>query len=341
IYDALGLTRSEANLLAKRLLSNMRKEYYSSELEENEGLISKKRIGGFNITNSFWTDSALDLKDNAVLDLINSLETEVFKVDFQNDYKEINQRVIDYVKDKTDGIVDLKKTEIDSTTAMVFLSTLYLKDVWGLQDLKLTDSSYDFANFNGTITQTKLLTSSYQLGKVYTTAEYQHFYAETENGYKIKFIVPSKQNTIEDVFTKETIAAINSITDYQGVDKNLQTNYYTRCLFPKFEASYDESIKDILKNLGVTDVFDSTLANFSGITETKDIYLSVARHAVSLKVEAEGISGASATMALGTFGAPANPYKKVYEDFVVDRSFGFIITDVDDVQIFSGVIKNI
>lgn len=341
IYDALGLTRSEANTLAKELLSNMKKEFYSSELEEKEGMISKKRIGGFDITNSFWVDSAIDLKKNGVLNLINSLKSEVFKVDFRNNYEDVDQRLVDYVKAKTDGIIDLKKTEIDSTTAMLFLNTLYLKDAWGSQNLKLTDFVHDFVNENGAVTKTKLLEGNYIMGRVYKTEKFQHFYTETENGYKLKFIVPLNRNTIEDVFTKESIAFVNSISDYQGEDKNLQTNYYTRCLFPKFEASYDESIKDILKSFGITDIFSPTLANFSGITETKDIYLSVARHAVSLKVEAEGISGAAATAILGSFGAPNGPFKKVYEDFVVDRSFGFIITDPNDVQIFSGVVKNI
>ena len=87
IYNALDLTHSEANSLAKELLSSMGKEYYSDELIENEGVVTKTRIGGFNIANSFWADSVLDLKKNAVLDLMNSLNTEVFKVDFHKDMK--------------------------------------------------------------------------------------------------------------------------------------------------------------------------------------------------------------------------------------------------------------
>ncbi|MDE6407286.1 MAG: serpin family protein, partial [Anaeroplasmataceae bacterium] len=338
ILNTIDLTHSEMVQLSKTLLSTMNKEYYSDELIENDGHITRQKAGLLNITNSLWSNSAVELKRTAVLNLIDSLDTDVFKVDFEDSNK-TSQRIVEYVKDKTEGIIDLKEVILDKDSAFILLNTLYLKDGWGVSDLQFTESVYDFMNNDGQITKTNLLTGGYFLGRVQQTEKYKHFYTKTQNGYKLKFIVPNNQYSIEDVFTKETIAEVNSISNYHSVDEGLKTKYYTRCLFPKFKVRFDDDIASTLQLLGIKDVFDKDKANFTALIDEK-FHFSNIRHVVDLKVNEQGIIGAAVT--LGTsFGAPNDPYKKAYEDFVVDRSFGFIVTDSNDVQIFSGVIKNI
>lgn len=60
--------------------------------------------------------------------------------------------------------------------------------------------------------------------------------------------------------------------------------------------------------------------------------------ALSLAVDKKGIEGAAGTIMPGGNGAP-QPTEKY--DFVIDRAFGFIITDSRDITLFSGVVNKI
>jgi hypothetical protein len=58
-------------------------------------------------------------------------------------------------------------------------------------------------------------------------------------------------------------------------------------------------------------------------------------------VDRRGIEGAAVTY-IPMAGAPGpGEYERVYLDFIVDRAFGFVITDRNDITLFSGVVNEI
>ena len=69
----------------------------------------------------------------------------------------------------------------------------------------------------------------------------------------------------------------------------------------------------------------------------------VSIHKTKLKVDEVGIEGAAVTiMMMCESAAPSeDPIKYVYHDYIVDRSFGFILTDSKDITLFSGVVNKI
>jgi serpin B len=118
--------------------------------------------------------------------------------------------------------------------------------------------------------------------------------------------------------------------------------HYTRAIFPEYKADYDDDISDILKNdLGIRTIFDENRSDFSGITDTP-AYCSKVIHKCSLDVNRKGIEGAAVTIvALDGTSGPLEEYEKVYHDFVVNRAFGFVITDSYGAVLFSGVVNGI
>jgi serine protease inhibitor len=59
-------------------------------------------------------------------------------------------------------------------------------------------------------------------------------------------------------------------------------------------------------------------------------------------VDRKGIEGAAVTlMAMGATSAPSDEYTKLYFDFIVDKAFGFIITDSYGATLFSGVVNEL
>ena len=137
--------------------------------------------------------------------------------------------------------------------------------------------------------------------------------------------------------------------DYNAVDEENKLQYFTRCLFPEFKAKYDSEINEMLsKNFGIENLFNDPgifpperSCDFSNLSDD-ECYCGSVRHITDLTVDKKGIEGAAVTVIAMDGATSAGPeYQIIYEDFAVDKTFGFIITDSNDVTLFSGVIDKI
>jgi serpin B len=107
-------------------------------------------------------------------------------------------------------------------------------------------------------------------------------------------------------------------------------------LLPKFTLCSALELAAPLKFLGVTDAFDPRVADFSGITRQRDLFLSHVIHQTFIAVDEEGTeaAAATATTVTGSHGAVtmAEPL-----DFNVNRPFLFMIHDLErETTLFAG-----
>ena len=110
--------------------------------------------------------------------------------------------------------------------------------------------------------------------------------------------------------------------------------------FPEYKASFDGDLADILKNdFGINKLFDFAQCDLSNVSDEQLAYDGVI-HKCSIDVKNKGIEGAAVTvMPMAGAAGPLEGYEEVYHDYIVDRAFGFIITDTYGTVIFSGVIN--
>jgi len=96
--------------------------------------------------------------------------------------------------------------------------------------------------------------------------------------------------------------------------------------FPKFEFEAPLIVNAYLQALGMTDAFDSSVADFSGIVDpsVETVFISRVIHKAFVKVDEEGTEAAAATAVIldSTTGAPDEPVP-----FTADRPFIFLIRD--------------
>ncbi|NLB28630.1 MAG: serpin family protein, partial [Clostridiales bacterium] len=87
-----------------------------------------------------------------------------------------------------------------------------------------------------------------------------------------------------------------------------------------------------------TDVFDFTISDFSPMTtDIDEVYVEKAEHAARVAVDEDGcIATAYTVMSADGGGMP--PADEV--DFVLDRPFMFVITGVDGLPLFAGVVNH-
>lgn len=294
-------------------------------------------------TNSIWLDKSASVKQECIDALADKYYSYAYSADFKNDNSNANGAIRQFVKDKTNGLID-NDFKLSQQTLFAIINTLYLTTVWNTRgnDLSFSSQEYAFTANDGSIIQKKLLVGNYHAGRVCDAGDYLAFYTSTNGGYKIKFMLPKQGYGVDDVFTEEGIATLNAINFSASASEN-GIYYETRCIFPEYKCAYDGDLKNVLKDeFGVNKFFIDPITNpdgctLSSITDTP-CFCEHIKHVVSLDVNKKGIEGA-ATVISDTV-ASAQP-ADVKFDFVIDRAFGFIITDSQDVALFSGVVESI
>lgn len=106
---------------------------------------------------------------------------------------------------------------------------------------------------------------------------------------------------------------------------------------PKFDVASSADLKESLHALGVADVFDMNLSDFTPLTEDSKIYLSEVEHSARVAIDEEGVTAAAYTAEIGD-GADMPPEEEM--DFVIDRPYLFAITNRNNLPLFVGIVKN-
>lgn len=92
---------------------------------------------------------------------------------------------------------------------------------------------------------------------------------------------------------------------------------------PRFEFRSQSGLVGPLRELGMVDAFDTTLADFSGMTGERDLFISDILHEAFIAVDEQGTEAAAATaVVMDLRSAPADPI--VLE---IDRPFLFALRD--------------
>ena len=303
---------------------------------------SNKIVKKEELTNSIWIDKNVEFKTDMLNLLADKFYAYSVSVDYRHENKKANRQMSKFVEEKTNGLLT-PNFDFDPDTLFTILNTLYLKSLWNStsDNLSTSNDQFEFVNRDGSKVKKNLLETFYQEGRIQRTEAYSSFFAETECKDRIKFVVPNDGYKLEDILTTETLFEINK-QKYHGFDEENNTMYFGKTFFPGFEAECDIDAKNILKTLGIRDLFSDSKCDFSNLTD-EFVYCDKVEHVAKLKVDKKGIEGAAYTaMQFKGESAPEPPtYKEVYEEFVVDKAFYFVVSDHNNLPLFSGIVNKI
>ena len=336
ILNAVGVTYDEVKNFTKVLYAFSNREFYYTNMLNNKKILAFEELA-----NSIWVDKNTTLKEDGINNLANNFNCDLFSVNFKT--SEGEKAINAYIKEKTHGIID-SDIDLSPETLITLINTFYLKEVWNEDgdELKFTDKAYDFKNADGSVKNTKLLQGYYFNGNIYEGEGYTSFYTRTDHGFDIKFIVPTDGHTIEEIFTSENIYNINNLGDYGYIDEENKLLHHTRVFFPEYRASFDGDLAEILKNdFCINKLFDFEQCDFSNVTD-EQLACDGVIHKCIIDVNDKGIEGAAVTvMPMAGAAGPLEGYEEVYHDYIVDRAFGFVITDSYGAVLFSGVVNSV
>lgn len=347
IYNLGMLVNVSSNKFKENILNyfNLSKDKFDKFLNEIYNLFLKDLYNSNNqlltksyISNSIWLEQSYEYNDEILKDLATIYYAYSYKVNNFDNVDKTNQLVNKFIKDQTNNLIDVDP-QIEKDTIFSLLSILYLKDLWNSYgiDLSYSDELFTFKNKDNSEKRINLLVGSYNPGKIYETSTYEMFYTSS-NKYKIKFILPKENYDIETIFNESVIKEVSLFNDYITYDENLDVFYASRILFPAFEVSNTNQIENLLKDIGIysatiVDTHEFVL-NSSILNDIRTIQSS------KLKVDKIGIEGASVTITNIDTTSP-QPYETIYDELIIDRPFGFILQDNNDLVVFGGIINNI
>ena len=161
-------------------------------------------------------------------------------------------------------------------------------------------------------------------------------------------IMPTSQsltNYVENVTPEELNKIINNLKDMKK--ENFKDGVVTliRGRIPMFKYDYTLDLMKDLQTLGITDVFDSSKADLSGMLEkSSGEFISSAQHKATIEFSNDGIKAAAVT-AMGGKGSTGAGFDYFFKipveeiDLTFDKPFMYIIRDKDTGEVwFTGTV---
>ncbi len=348
VFMALSLAaESAADKTREEILSALDLSYteLSSDFQYLYSALNREYVSGVvRLSNSVWVNEGTQVRQDCLDSLAEKFFCSSYSADFAGDNQAANDAVRSFVKEQTNGRID-KDFQLSADTYFALINALYLKDCWSTSgnDLSFTEKDYTFTGEDGKTTTQKFLQGYYKIGRVVEKENFTAFYTATNAGFTIQFLLPKEGYSVSDVFTEENLAFVGQLENYNGYDAENKIRYETRCLFPEFRASFDQDIIQILRSFGIEKLFDPQACDLSSLMEKQNMengnaYCYSLQHVTELAVDKKGIEGAAVTV-VAVGGESAEEYTTVQEDFIVDRPFGFILSDRYGTTLFSGAVQ--
>jgi len=307
------VTLDELNRTARSLMT-----YWSNDDEGAQ----------LSLANSIWFDQAFVPEKSFLQTNADYYAAEARKLDFKDaeTINIINKWVSDATKEKITEIID----EIDPSVIMYLINAVYFKADWA-QQFKKTDTyermfnspegekSVDFMHRLGSILDISADGAS-GVALPYQDEDYMFFALMPEDA---------------SITAENWLQAQPEGTEKINTADELQINL----ALPRFEATYEDSLKDDLGLLGMEIAFAPGEADFSKMQEIggKDIYIGDVKHKTFIRVDEKGTEAAAVTaVEMRVTSMPS--YDK---EITFDRPFIYGIMHMPTgVPLFTGIMED-
>ncbi|NP_001099059.2 serpin peptidase inhibitor, clade A (alpha-1 antiproteinase, antitrypsin), member 7 precursor [Danio rerio] len=252
-----------------------------------------------------------------------------FTVDFS--VKETVDQINKYVEEKTHGKISQAVDNLEKDTLMFLLTYIYFKGKWDKPFKPETTSESTFYIDDKTTVPVQMM-HQYEHLKVYYDVELftKVLCLDYNDSFSMILAVPDvymKQKTMKDL---EMTVSRQHIEKWRRSVSERKVDIYV----PKLSLKTSYSLKDILKGMGMTDMF-SDKADFTGVSE-ENIFVSKVLHKATLDIDEQGTTAAAVT------GVEIRPTSyDPLSDLKFDHPFMIFITDqTNDNILFVGKVVN-
>ena len=327
---AVGNTQSE---IQSSINGNLPIEFTNNYLYSYMSSLPKGDINKISIANSIWANKEYGnkIKEDFLVTLRNYYNAEAYSEVFN---KETEEKINNWVKENTNNMIEKIIDEINQDATMYLINAISFDSKWDTQyqDSDINENGL-FTNYLGKQNKTAMMHSTEQE------------YIETDNA--VGFVKPYKNSEYEFV----AILPNEGIDIYSYIDSldseklkdilNNRIQTKVNATTPKFEYSYNISLNETLKDMGIVDAFSSDTADFSNMYEEKsNVHIDKVLHKAFISFDQEGTKAAAVTsIGIMDNSAMAEEPPKIVS---LERPFLYFIVDSENkVPIFAGIVSNV
>lgn len=283
------------------------------------------------IANSIWInkDILTSVKETFLSVCDSFYGADVYKASFDGETIEMVNK---WVEENTDGMIKKLLDTFEGDEAMMLINAIAFDGKWveiyyenQVKDTTFTTIEGKECNIQG----------MYSDERVYIEDENTTgFVKDYKGGYRFVAMLPK-----EDISVDEYIDGLT----YDKYRKLMESKREAKvsAMLPKFQYDYSKEMKDALMEMGMTSAFESSLADFSNITEDDvNLYIGRVLHKTYIEVAEEGTRAAAVTAVLmdSNTAVIEEEIKKVF----LDRPFVYMIIDEEnEMPLFMGVVREL
>ena len=283
------------------------------------------------IANAVWAAQSYPFLQSFLDTIALNYGAGIRLVDFINQYESVREEINDWVSDQTEEKIQdlLPQGVLTPDTRMALVNAIYFKADWLSPFEAESTREASFHLLDGTEVSVPMMYNDaffpYTAGDGWQAIElaYQGQTAAMD------IIVPDEGrfDDVEASLEQQTVSAI--LGSFQPASVVLGV--------PKFKYESEFGLVDQLKALGMTDAFDADLADFTGMSERDDLYISEVIHKAFVAVDEQGTEAAAATAVIVEVASAQMSDLTL----IIDRPFLFLIRDLPTGQIlFVGRVLN-
>ncbi|OCT78759.1 serpin peptidase inhibitor, clade E (nexin, plasminogen activator inhibitor type 1), member 2 S homeolog isoform X1 [Xenopus laevis] len=322
ISSVLGMLQLGADGRTKKQLMTVM-QYKINEVAKNlkktnRAIVAKKNKDIVTTANGVFASSAFKMEGSFVYKNKDIFHSDVRSVDFQE--KNTAASIINqWVKNQTKGMIEgLISPELldSSVTRLVLVNALYFKGLWKSRFHPENTKKRTFHGLDGKDRQVPMLAqlSLFRSGSASTPNGLWYNVIELPyHGGSISMLValPTEKST-------PLSAIIPHISTKTLQSWMTMSPKRVQLILPKFSVEAEADLKEPLRNLGITEMFDVSKANFAKISRSESLHVSHLLQKAKIEVNEEGTKASGATTAV--LIARSSP-----RWFTVDRPFLFFI----------------
>lgn len=286
------------------------------------------------LANSMWLSNSMSYNTATLQGLVDYYYASAFSGEMGSaDYNKLLQA---WLNENTGGLLtdEAANVEFDAATVFGLASTVYYKAQWYDEFNADKNTEGIFTTASGEEQQAEFMNFSDDMYRYCDSEGYVATHLNIESGDRMWLILPDEGTAPEQLIEN---GALNEFL-YGGVkDSSLECKM--RFSMPKFDITSQSDLIEGMRELGITDIFDSSAADFSPLCDGNGVAINEVNNAVRVAVDEKGVSAAS--FIFMAYAGAAMPQEYPLIEFRLDRPFIFLIENNDDMVLFCGIVNSL
>lgn len=268
--------------------------------------------------NSLWLQEGYPFKNEFLSLIKDAYGSSLNTVDYIKQSEQARVTINAWVEKNTrEKIKDLiQKGMIDRLTRLVLANAIYFKGIWREQFDKAQTTAMPFYTTVKESKQAQFMHLKKDFGYAQNTV-CQILELQYKGGQlSMLVLLPVKKDGLASL---ESALSADKLSEWCGTMETREVKVF----LPKFTMTSEFSLKQTLAAMGMAEPFSNT-ADFSGMSDRKDLQISEVVHKAFVEVNEKGTEAAAATAVM--MRAYAAPPTEIVE-FKADHPFVFIIRE--------------